>query len=124
MPKLLITEADIIQFGAYREQDVIVAGYEVRSPGAAMTFIFQKEVQNPDPHPALQGMCAEINENTFYGGVTGFALDDAMSQLRVAFDPVKSGGIEILDLPVPAAATEEERMLLLQLSKAFANRRH
>lgn len=124
MPKLLITEADIIQFGAYREQDVIVAGYEVRSPGAPTTFIFQMEVWNPDPHPALQGMCAEINENTFYGGVTGFLLDEAMGRLRIAFDPVKSGGIEILDLPIPSSATEEERALLGQLAKAFASLRH
>jgi len=117
---ILASQAEVLEFGTFEDAGAIGVGVRFRHGEAVRELI----VQVPDPTSRVQegntmGMYVELDGNAFYGGVLDWKYDDSGGVIRLALNPSKSGGIELLqvELPSPRSATDEST--LKKLSWAY-----
>jgi hypothetical protein len=104
----------VVEFGAYEENDVLVAGWRLTDEPIA-EVILQDNPNRLLDSSATQGPYLEVDGHGAYSAVEGFAYDASGSVARLLLKHPNTP-VRRLDLPVPPSARPEEREVLRQLA--------
>ena len=115
---MTVSQTHVVEFGAYVENGVLVAGWRLAG-GAVSEIILQDDPTRLLTSPGLEGPYLAIDGSEAYRAVLGFAYDPSEPAACLLLDH-RATPLKRLDLPVPASAKPEERLVLRQLAASIS----